>query len=177
MNVYTVARKYSQSLFIDSQELGLSLDEVRKNLGDLDTMLSAKAGLTHFLEHPVISLEEKRNVLKSLLGETLSPLVLEFIELLIENKRLGLMGAIIRIFDELICESKKMRKVRVDSAFELNVDGKARIESALKKKFKTEVSVEYGINPSLIGGVLIQSDDYVLDNSVKKKLLEMSLAF
>ena len=66
----------------------------------------------------------------------------------------------------------------VTSALPLSSDETQRIENSLKDQLGSEVEIEFRVNPSILGGLVVRVGDKVVDGSVSGKLaaLEQSLS-
>jgi F-type H+-transporting ATPase subunit b len=65
----------------------------------------------------------------------------------------------------------------VTSALPLSADETKRIEKGLKDQLGSEAEIEFKVNPSILGGLVVRVGDKVVDGSVSGKLtsLEQSL--
>lgn len=61
----------------------------------------------------------------------------------------------------------------VRSAVELTPEQLERLEAALSKKAGRPVSARVTIDPSVVGGLVTQIDDTVIDGSVRRRLSQM----
>ncbi len=58
----------------------------------------------------------------------------------------------------------------VESASELDAATKASVEQSLKSKYSSDLTLEFKINPDLIGGMRVRIGSDVWDGSVKNRL-------
>ena len=63
--------------------------------------------------------------------------------------------------------------MRVYTAKALSDGEKSRIEQALSKKTGKKPLAEYNVDPSLVGGIRVETDELLLENSVKRHLKEL----
>lgn len=167
---FTVARKYAQSLFFKAKEKGLQQDDIGRQISEIQHIMTGE--MKRFLVHPVISLSEKIKVLENLFPK-MDKLVFDFLKLLISSRRIGLIKLIQSIYDDLLCEAKKVRKIVVETAFEISGPKQQLLSEGLKKRFGSEVLINYVLCPELISGIVIKSDEFVLDNSIKSRLRQL----
>ena len=101
-----------------------------------------------------------------------------FLGLLFENSRLGLLPEIAGLFDELRFESERVVRAKVTSAAALADAEVETIKAALRRRFGREVEVETAVDESLIGGAVIDAGDVVIDGSLRGRLdrLQSALA-
>jgi F-type H+-transporting ATPase subunit delta len=62
----------------------------------------------------------------------------------------------------------------VSSAVELSKDQTERLAAALRKRFAREVRLSTKIEPSLLGGAVVQADDLMIDGSVRGGLAQLA---
>src|SRR5690606_27760830 len=93
-----------------------------------------------------------------------------FIGLLAENQRLALLPEIAGLFEQLRAEAEQIVKARVTAATELPPAQRGAIRAGLKRRFNRGVEIETAVDPSLIGGAVIDAGDVVIDGSLKGKL-------
>lgn len=110
--------------------------------------------------------------------EDASPVYLRFLDVLAAARRLPLLPEIAGMYDELRAEAEKVVKATVTSASELPAGELDVLRAALKRRFGREVEVTTAVDPSLIGGAVIDAGDVVIDGSLKGKLsrLQATLA-
>ena len=59
------------------------------------------------------------------------------------------------------------------SASELSDEQKQKMIEVLKRRFDSEVSVNFSEDKTLIGGAVIRSGTWVMDGSIRQKLLNL----
>ena len=99
-----------------------------------------------------------------------------FLGLLFENRRLGLLPEIAGLFDELRFEAERVVRARVTSAAVMADSELETIKAALRRRFGREVEVETAVDERLIGGAVIDAGDVVIDGSIKGKLDRLQTA-
>jgi len=111
-------------------------------------------------------------------GESADSPFATFVGLLVDNRRVGLLADIAALFEELKRESERVLQVTLRSASEIPAIQAEAIKVALKKRFGREIDMQQRIDPSVIGGAVIDAGDVVIDGSVRGRLarLEGALA-
>lgn len=131
-----------------------------------------------FLKHPIIrsylsdSSIGKKDRMEAI--KIISPDAEEkthsFIYLLGED---GLLDELDRIIEQIRKSYQRLTSyeyVRVTSAIELTRDEKKRIEKALVKNGGKEIRLECTLDPTIIGGLIIQKNDWVLNSTLQGRL-------
>lgn len=96
-----------------------------------------------------------------------------FLRLLFENHRLPLLPEISGLYDALRFEAERIVKAKVTSAEVLPAAEIETLKAALRRRFGREVEVEAAVDAALIGGVLIDAGDVVIDGSLRGRLARL----
>jgi F-type H+-transporting ATPase subunit delta len=167
----SLARRYSQALFeIASQT---SLDTIDSDLRELTKLVEENAEVKSALLHPHISLSLKKSIMEKLLGEDFGEVTRRFFYLLIDRKRENLLPLIQREFSRLADEARQVVEAKVASAIELSASQLDDLKKAIKQMTGKDVRVISEVRAELIGGVLVQVGDRVMDGTVAHALNRM----
>jgi F-type H+-transporting ATPase subunit delta len=170
----TVARPYAEAAF--------KLADEASALGAWSEML---AGLALVAEDgrvraaasdPRLSDAQRAGVFISVLGGRLSGEVENFVRVLAENDRLGLLREIREQFEMLKNEREGVIEAEVQSAFELSDAQLKDIVQRLEKKTGRKVRAHVSVDRELIGGVRIMLGDKVIDGSARAQLAALETA-
>lgn len=85
--------------------------------------------------------------------------------------------AILASIQRLVRLEEARRAVTVESAVSLDANERQKVEAGLAKDHGSNLTIEYKINPELLGGLRIKVGDDVLDGSVQGRLDRLSKAF
>jgi F-type H+-transporting ATPase subunit delta len=83
------------------------------------------------------------------------------------------LGAINDFYQKLADELKGIARATVTSAGELSADAVERLRAVLSKRTGKDIVLEVKQDPGLIGGLITQIGDLVLDGSIRTQLLNM----
>jgi len=163
-----IATVYARSLFEVAREQG-KLDVVREQLGQVAEAVAQERSLTTFFFSPYFSTEEKKDGLHKAVTDG-DPIVVNFLELLVEKHRMPELFRIRRAFDALWREENKKLPVQITSAIELDkkvVDG---IASKIAEQTGRDVQLTTTVDPDVLGGLVVRVGNTVLDASVQRRL-------
>ena len=93
-----------------------------------------------------------------------------FFRLLGQNRRLPLLPEIAAQFEALRADAEQFATVEVRTARELTREQSQRLQRALERRLGRTVRLSTQIDPSLIGGAVVQYGDFVLDGSLRRSL-------
>lgn len=99
-----------------------------------------------------------------------------FLQLLGQNRRLPLLPQIALQFEALREEAENVATVEVRSARELTHAQAQALRSALERRLGRTVKLSAQIDPSLLGGAVVQYGDFIFDGSLRRSLERMGSA-
>lgn len=163
-----IAHRYAQALF-DIAAQG-NLDAIEAELQELTQLIEENAEVAHVLYHPHISLSEKKDLMNKIFAGQLSVTVRNFLNLLIDRRRQNYLPDIARDFSRLADGARNIVEAKVSSAIPLNQVQEQRLHEELVRITGKNVRMVKEVRPELIGGVMVQIGDRVMDGTVAFKL-------
>ncbi|NLM32628.1 MAG: ATP synthase F1 subunit delta [Acholeplasmataceae bacterium] len=122
-----------------------------------------------FLTHPKIDDEDKKALIKETFID-FEHLIIHFLYVLIDNKRIDYLDSIVTTYRNMYYEEKNIIHCEVISATSLSNENIEKIKNVLCAKFNKEILLDVKINPEHLGGLIIKHDDQVLDDSILTKM-------
>ncbi len=123
------------------------------------------------LFNPQFTTEEREAVLKQLAEKIkLSEYTVKFVMYLSELGVIPALPAIIRSATNLYFEKKKKAKAVVMTPIGIGKEQENSLKSSLKKMIDRDVDIEYVMDPSLLGGILVKVGSTMYDTSIKSQL-------
>ncbi len=166
-----IARVYARSLFEVAQERDL-LDVIREQLGQFTEALDSNRDLASFFFSPYFSTKEKKEALERAV-EGADPVLMSFLEVLIEEHR---MPAIFRIrarYEVLWDEANKLLPVEVTSAVELDEETVAAIGKRIREQTGSNVELSSRVDSAILGGIVLRVGNSILDASIRNRLNQL----
>jgi F-type H+-transporting ATPase subunit delta len=161
-------RLYARALFEAAQEAG-RVDTVAADLAALAGAMDEVPELRAFLRNPQIEPVGKAEVLAQLAADA-DELVRNFVRLTAEKGRAGELPEIGAEFEALVAQAQNRLAVELTTAHELS-DGEAKsIVAAIEKASGRSVEATRTVDPSLIGGIVLQIGSHRADGSVRGRL-------
>jgi F-type H+-transporting ATPase subunit delta len=99
-----------------------------------------------------------------------------FLGVLADNRRLRELPEIAALFEQMKREAEHVLKVHVRSAVPLDDGEAARLVEALKRRFNSDIQLERSVDPSVLGGAVIDAGETVIDGSLKSRLAKLETA-
>jgi F-type H+-transporting ATPase subunit delta len=163
-----IARVYADALFGVAKDKG-KLDVIREQLGQFADALSENKEMQLFFFSPYFSSAEKEQGLEKAVGGA-EPELLNFLELLLEKHRMPVLFRIRRNYESLWAKENKRLGVTVTSAVELDPEIAKRIGSEIEEQTGNKVELESRVDPDILGGLVVQVGNMVLDTSIRNRL-------
>jgi F-type H+-transporting ATPase subunit delta len=170
-----VAEPYAQALMSVAQAQGL-VDEFGNNFREIEALLTESADLREFIANPVIKPEDKKNVIKRVMGDT-NPYLLNFLLLLVDKRRIAFLAEVAAQYLNLLRKLKQTVLAEVISAKELSDEQKQSVIEKVKGMTNaSDLELKTTIDPSLLGGLIIKVGSQVLDASVRGQLRRIGMS-
>lgn len=167
-----IAMKYAQAIF-ELAEDAQSIDEVGRDLRAVADAVEGQRDLEIFLEHPSTPREAKKEVVQQIFAHEVGELTLKILLYLIDKRRETILTDIARAYKNLTYEARGIVEAHVRSAMALTESETARLTQALEKRSGNQIVLRETVDPSLLGGLVVQMGDTLLDGSVKRQLSEL----
>ena len=166
-----IAQVYARSLFEVAREHD-KLDEIREQLGEFADAVEQDRALTTFFFSPYFSTDEKKDGLHKAV-EGADPILMNFLELLLEKHRMPVIHRIRRDFDVLWREERKLLPVHLTSAVELDDEVIRSLGDRISEKTGRTVDLTSRVEPDIIGGIVLRVGNSILDASIRNRLEQL----
>jgi F-type H+-transporting ATPase subunit delta len=168
-----ISKTYGDALFEVAIEKNMT-DVLFEEVEGVREVFKNNPKLGKFLEHPDIELSEKQNVVETVFSGRVSAEIVGFMHTIVDKGRAFYMDDIFAYFIGRVKEYKKIGIATVTSATELSKEQKKQIvNKLLSTTGYVEFEMNYVVDASLIGGIVIRIGDRVVDGSIKNKLEDM----
>ena len=156
---------YAKALFECQPKGGASLASELQGL----CALFKEPQTRDFFLSPVVPLQDKKHILAEGLASC-SPLIRNFIFVLLDKARLDLLPQIETAFKELREEHADIRSGTIYSPAPLSEEQKRALEAPLEKFFGKKLVLRVKEDKNLTGGVCVKAGGFVFDGSVALSL-------
>ena len=168
----TLARPYAKAAFRHAQADGI-LDPWLTMLNLVSTV-AEQGNVQALLDAPNLSSEAKARAFSDVFGDALSKDFANFVHVLADNKRLGLLSEITEQYYTLKSQLEKTVDVEITTAFALTEAEQKKLSKALASKLERAVELTSHVDQSLLGGALVRAGDTVIDGTVRGRLTKLA---
>ena len=169
MKNLAVSKQYAAALFQLAVEKNV-IDDIEDDLRTVRDVFLSVPELKKALLSPAITKEKKKEWLRTAFA-SLSPYVVNTLQLLIDKRRIDLVIPVIDSYIELAFERKGIAPVTVETVRPLKPEEQEALSSVFAKRINKEMlKIDNKINPDLLGGIRIQYKNRIYDGSLQGKL-------
>jgi F-type H+-transporting ATPase subunit delta len=161
-------RMYARALFAAARDAG-RVDVVRGELRQLADALEASPELEGFLANPQLDPAAKADVLAEL-SEGADDLTRNFLRLVASKGRAGELRAIADELDAIVDREQGRLQVELTTAHELTDAEADAIVRRIEQASGSRVEAARSVDPSLVGGMILQAGSLRVDASVRGRL-------
>jgi len=165
-------RRYAQAIFDIGQGKGQAgLEQIGKDLATLKGYLDVSSELENLFANPVFTNDEKAKVLSSLIEKgQVQETVKNFCLLLLEKGRLPNLAAIAETYRNMLDQLAGIVRSELVTAVELSSTRQEEIKKSLETKSGKKLAMNFSVDPSIIGGLILKIDDRALDGSLRAQI-------
>src|SRR6185369_7114260 len=172
MTLSAVATRYAKALAdVTTSAAGLQPDVALNQLRAFEAALAASHELQNALNTPAVPASRKRVVVARIADILkLSLIARNFLFLLIDHRRIALLGEILHSFELIVDERLGFARAEISSPRELTESQRGAINARLERLTGKRIRMRFAVDPALIGGVVARIGSTVYDGSVRGQL-------
>ena len=168
LKVAVAHRVYAEALLEAADDNG-RLAKVREDFDDFAAAVEESDELRRFLQNPQVEARTKRAALEDLLADS-DKLFLNFVRLLAEKNRIGELARVHDEWTRLLARRERVLELELTTAVELSDEEAERVVKQIEEASGRRVVAGHTVDPSLIGGLVVQAGSLRLDASVRGRL-------
>ena len=174
--VSEIAGRYATALFDLADEQN-QLDAVADDLRQIDSLIVESADLNQLVRSPVLKRDDQGRAINAVLEKMgVNDLTKRFVGYVAANRRLFALRAMIKAYLAELASRRGEVTAEVTSAKKLTAKQVQSLEAVLKEAVGGDVAINHSVNPSLIGGLVVQVGSRMVDFSVSTQLQKLKLA-
>ena len=167
-----MSKSYADALFSLALETN-TVFETLMTIKEVRDGLYATEGALDLLASPSIPKDERCAVLEKAFGDVQPEHVMSFVGVLVQHGHIRELNDCVEAYTALHDEHARLSTAYVTSAVELTEGEKAKLIEKLSQKLGRTIHLECAVDPSLLGGLVVNVDGKVIDGSLRSKLQEI----
>lgn len=152
-------------------------NEVIEELSKFSQVLDGSEELRHTLSDPHLPVERRQQIVEDLLSGKANPVTSSIVSVVVGNGRVRELPEVVDRLLERSSSTGDATIAQVRTAVALTDDQKARLAAALTKSAGRTVEIVEILDPSVLGGIVTQIGDTVIDGSVRQRLSQLRETF
>jgi F-type H+-transporting ATPase subunit delta len=154
-----------------------SASEIQDELFRFSQAVEGNDALREALGDPHIPAARRQQIVEDLLGATAFPATTALVSLVVAAGRSRDLPAIVGHLLDKTASLTSSVIAEVRSAVDLSQDQKERLAEAIKKATGQDVDIVVIVDPTVLGGIVTQIGDTVIDGSVRHRLAQLKESF
>ncbi|MGF7057708.1 F0F1 ATP synthase subunit delta [Brassicibacter mesophilus] len=164
-----IGKRYAEALFEAATELD-KLDQFKQEIKAVSDVFENEPQLKTIFEHPKLSKNEKKDIIKSIFGGKVSQEILNLCYIVVDKSREKHMKDISEQYIKLSNKKMGIVEAQAVTAVPMDEEEKLKLQSKLSEKLGKKVLLSNIVDEKLMGGVLVKIEDKVIDSSIKGRL-------
>ena len=171
-----ISVRYAKALLDLSVEQQV-VEEVYRDMDLIESVCTSNPDFRRMLNSPLIKGDRKIKIVDAIFKDSLHPLTIKYLQLLINKRRETHLDEISAAFNTLYRKFKNIQQVYVTSVIPLEEKIREEIKSILAEDTGAEIRLIEKIDPSLMGGLIIKIENTLFDDSIRRKLIKLRREF
>jgi F-type H+-transporting ATPase subunit delta len=175
--VATVTNTYARAFVDVVIDRKLDATKTLAEVQSIAALVASSKDLREVWEAPSIPTDQKQKLLDAIVAKAkLSHEVRNFVAVLIDNRRITFLGAIVKQFEQDLNQRLGFAVAEITSSRELSDAECRNLESEVEKLTGRKVRASYSKDASILGGAMVKIGSTIYDGSVKGQLERMKQA-
>lgn len=145
-------------------------EQIEKDLDLVCGVITKHDNFKKVLFHPSIPRSGKKDLIKNVFGKSISDLMTNFLCLLVDRRKEEILEFIPDVYGAVADKQKDIVKIMVQTVVPLTGERLDNFRKRLKKITGKTVELEVVQNPNILGGMVIQIGNKMIDGSVANRL-------
>ena len=147
-----------------------SIEEVEDELFRFSRILAAQPRLGTLLVNLTTPAADRVELLAAVLADKVKPATGTLLRQVVRVPRGGSLDQAVEQLAELAAARRQRSIAHIQAAAPLTAEQEERLAGTLSRIYRTQITLQVEVDPDLLGGVLIQVGDEVIDGSVASRL-------
>lgn len=168
-----VSERYALSLYEvaqDEKQEKLYLDQLIEVCAAFDS----EPDFLKMLTTPSIAAEDKRNVLKAVFEGRIEPFLLNFLMLVTDKNRIGLIHEMCQAYKEQYYFENGIVEVLAVTAVPMSAALTDKLRGKMEQVTGKKVELKCSVDPSIMGGIVVKVNNEQFDTSLRTRLEELA---
>lgn len=168
--------RYAAAIYALAEE-NRALDETIEQMQALGQLIDESEAFRRLLQTPLFDIRQSSQAALAVLqAEGFGDTVRNFVGVVAANRRLAALRSIVEAFAHLVAEKRGIVTAHVVSAHPLSPVQREQLRARLIEAGYGNVDIAEQVDPSLLGGLVVQIGARLYDSSIKSRLHRLQYA-
>jgi F-type H+-transporting ATPase subunit delta len=168
--------RYAAALYAHASDQH-QLDQVVVQMDALGRLIETSDDLKRLLRSPLIDVNTAQKALRAALeAQSFGKTVLDFVGVVVSNRRMGALRGIIAAFAALVAAKRGVVVAEVSTAHPLSDVQEQQLRARLIEAGYGNVNIVKKVDPALLGGLVVRVGARLFDSSLKSRLQRLQYA-
>lgn len=167
-----ISKQYAEAIFALACECGRE-EPVMHELELVLNVLADNPEYMDFLVSPSVPRDERVASLGGVFAARVCEHVLSLLQLMCEKGRIGAISSCVEEYRTLLHLRQAVVTANVTSAVALTQDQKSALIQKLEKMSARQVQLSCRVDPTLLGGMIVEMDGKIMDGSLRYRLRDV----
>jgi F-type H+-transporting ATPase subunit delta len=168
--------RYARALF-DLAIENNNLEQTNADMNTLAEVCTQNRDLQLMLKSPVIMVDKKTAIMRSIFVKNLGKLSMAFIDIIIRKRREAHLFNIALKFGDLYREHKNIKRAVVTTVSPLTTAMREELIGIMSEQTGSTIELAEITDPSILGGMIVKLEGIQFDDSVRKKITDLRKEF
>lgn len=169
MDLGVISVRYARALLTACTQAKIE-DKVYCEMQNLANNFVKLPQLRHTLDNPMLSPEQKAELIKAAAGGDVTDTTSRFIDLVLKEDREKATQFIANSYITLYRQQKNITSGKLTTAVPASDEMIDKMQRIIASRTNGTVELETEVNPDIIGGFILDYDTYRMDASIKNRL-------
>lgn len=174
MAIIKSSTPYAKALFDLAKETN-SLEGIKADVVLIKSVLTQSAEFRDFISNPTFQAEKTFGLIDKVFSGKINSNTLNFLKVLVSKNRIAQLDSVCDSFNQLYNQSLNLSDVKLTTAVAVSDEMKHQIATNVVKNSNSQI--ENIVDPSILGGFIVEFDNKILDQSVLSKLNKIKNKF
>jgi len=171
LNAEIIGQTYAEPLLELAAQAGIC-EQIKSELEALSDLLANEQEFVCVLDSPFIAANEKLSLAEKVFAGRLDRLTAGLLAAVIRRNRIRSLQAISSAYNQLLDKQNGIKLIDVSLAAQMSDNDKEVLQKQLEDAAGSKIKIKYHIDPSILGGIIIQQEGTYIDNSLRRVLAD-----
>ena len=169
----SLALTYAHSLFSLAEDEGL-VEKIYDEIIGISEIFSENADYEVLLDTPAIPTEKRFELIDEAFASHME-YVVNFLKILCEKRCVHILRDCVKEYDKLYYEKLGIKRVTAITATKLSDELREKLIEKLEREWNSKIELTEKVDPSILGGIVLRTDNSQMDASVRSKLEQLKV--